>query len=251
MRVLPVVISALFASGCAVWYGTRPPCPLSDLKSVAVLGIEGAPQGERERFGEILATELVQFPGIERIVRPRDARFVLSTRNLDRHEVKDLRELARALEVDGVLVADLYEFDMRDPPRAVIWCALILRRSTTREADYAFRLVRRGAVPHRSGDGANGVFSLTRVFDAGTHETADDLYSYSLSRESEVCGLGRTEYVKRIGSNFFRFVSERTIRDLFSLLKETGTDDRSKEYDRKKWNDRKKSDDGKFVYRQG
>ena len=188
MKTLGPSLLTLLVSGCSVWYGTRPSCPLSDLKSVAVLGIEGAPQGERERFGEILATELVQFPGIDRIVRPRDARFVLSTRNLDRHEVKDLRELAKALDVDGVLVADLYEFDMRDPPRAVIWCALVLRRSTAREPDYAFRLVRGGTLPHRSRDGANGVFTLTRVFDAGTHETADDLYYYALSREGETLG---------------------------------------------------------------
>jgi len=218
--------------GCSLWYGTRPACPLASLKAVAVLPVIGAPAGKEEEFGDILASELVQFPGIERIVLPEKAEAFRRRLGLDRYVVQDLRTLARELEVDGVLAPELYQFDVHDPPRAVIWCALVTRSGAGTDPRYPLRLVRRGTLPAQAGPAPAGTWTLTRVFDAGAHSTADDIVLYSLSREKASYGLGRVERVTRIGSEFFRYVSDRTIRQLFYLIKESAPYDRKKGIDR-------------------
>ena len=85
------LLLSLLVAGCSSYYGKRPECPLPEMTKLAVLPVRGAPQGEEDRFGEILASELIQFPGIDRVVRPRETRYMLTARGFDRNEVKDLR----------------------------------------------------------------------------------------------------------------------------------------------------------------
>jgi hypothetical protein len=235
----PVIAACALLAGCSLWYERRPPCPLPELTQVAVLPIAGAPDGLGERFGEILADELVQFPGIDRVIRPPEANFVLAAHGLDRNAVEDLRDLAQELGAGGVLVAELHEFTMLDSPKAVIRCSLVTHATAATDPGYALRLVRGGALPPPGRAQAPGIYSLERVYDAEAPATSRRLHAYARTFKGEVCGLEGADRVRRIGANFFGFVSQQTIRDLFSLLKETPTDDRSKDSDRK------------FVYRQG
>jgi hypothetical protein len=245
--LLGAAAAAVTLCGCSflqpsTWYGERPACPLPEMTSAAVLPVYGAPLGHEERFGEILADELIQFPGIERVVRPKEAQFVLAAKNLDRYAVKDLRDLAKELAVDAILLAEPHESDLPAPPRAVVWCPLVLGRATAQGPDYALRLVRQGAMPPTAGGGAGGaggVYSVERVYDAEAHGTSERLGDYAWRNETDVGGLERGDRVRKIGSSYFRFVSEQTIRDLFSILKEKAADDRSKDGERK------------FVYREG
>ncbi len=233
------IMGFFLVAGCGLFYEQRPPCPLKDLTAVAVLPVTGAPGGQEERFGEILAGELVQFPGIERVVRPQEACFVQAAHNLDRHIVPDLYELGRELGVDGVLVADLYEFDMHEPPRAVIWCALVTNPRRVKTPEYALTLVRTGRIPPTAGCQESGILTVERVYEADDRMTAARLEVYAQRKQGEVAGLDGVSRVRRIGANFFGFVSEQTIRDLFSQVKEKASDDRSKDCDRK------------FVYSEG
>jgi hypothetical protein len=99
--------------------------------------------------------------------------------------------------------------------------------------------VRQGALPPTSGPQLSGVFTVERVYEADDRLTAARLRTYAYRKEGEVAGLDRVDRVTRIGANFFGFVSEQAIRDLFSQVKEMVSDDRSRDCDRK------------LVYREG
>jgi hypothetical protein len=232
-------ILLLCACGCSVWYGERPECPLSGLKEVAVLPVAGAPQGQETRFGAILASELIQFPGITRAMRPTELASVLNGRTFDRRSLKDLRELAKDLRVNAVLVPELYAFDMHEPPRAEIRCALVMSSAGTQGPGYVLDLVSQGALPRHGTAAIPGVVWVEHVYDAESHATAQALTIYAWRNQDEATGLDRTARIERVGTNFFRFVSEQTIRELFDNLQKKADDDRSNECDRK------------LVYRQG
>lgn len=235
-RVAPLL---LLACGCSVWYGERPECPVPGLREIAVLPVKGAPQGHETRFGAILAGELIQFPGITRALRPSEVAPVLPGRTFDRHSIKDIRELAKDLRVDAVLVPELYEFDMHEPARAEIRCALVMSSAGTQGPGFVLDLASQGAIPRHGTAAIPGVVWVERIYDAESHATAQALTIYAWRNEAETTGLSRTERVERVGTGFFRFVSEQTIRELFANLQKKADDDRSNECDRK------------LVYRQG
>ena len=112
----------LALSGCGVesWkYKEYPANPYPDIHTVAVLPVfnhstQAAFDGEE--VGNILASELLKFPGF-RVVRPAALR---AGGEGPPRSVEDAVRLGRRLKVDAVLVAVVTDYDPYDPPRVAM-----------------------------------------------------------------------------------------------------------------------------------
>lgn len=106
-------------TGCRAfgYYVDYPENPVEGMRRIAVAPVLGPAEVDPFDAGDILAAELVQCPNVEHVVRPIDFQRVVEARSLPVTSENAIRALARDLDVDGVLVAEITEFDPYHPPR--------------------------------------------------------------------------------------------------------------------------------------
>lgn len=205
-------------SGCSLYYGRMPACPVAELKKIAVLPVMGAPSGQAYRFGRIFGSELVQCPGIEAVVWPENSMALLS----------DEKALGQA-QVQGILCIELIDFDMHAPPRATLRCHLLMNHQTAANADFVKYISSRGSNPMGGKMQSPEIISVEKSFNAENHKTSEKIWCYALRNEDNICGISSENRVIKVGSSFFRFISTQIIEDIFAKLKEKQLNDRSKE----------------------
>ncbi len=217
-----LALALLFAAGCSA--GSRhepsyPSNPFPNLQTVAVLPVldQTTKAGfDGNEFGDILASELLKFPGF-RAVRPAAFRGHAPPRSVD-----EAVRLGRQCKVDAVLVAVVTDHDPYDPPRIAVSVQLLRSSSRAVSAEEVDRLVqsaswRQGPLamsPERAG---HWVAAFEDVFDAHDARVRRDLAAYAQAQVSDDSGfLGEREFLA-VQSRYFQFVSHQILQHLFRL----------------------------------
>jgi hypothetical protein len=212
----------LLAAGCSAesWkYKEYPPNPYPDLQSVAVLPIfnqTGKPAFDGEEFGNILASEMLKFPGF-RAVRPSALRA--SGQALPR-SVEEALKLGRSLKVDAVLIAAVTDYDPYDPPRVAVSVQFLRTSSRDLGKNDIDRLVqsaswRRGPFEIPRDRAGHWVAAFENVYDAHEERIRTELLAYAQAQEgSDSAFLGEHEFLA-VQSRYFQFVSNQVLNHIF------------------------------------
>ncbi|MBI4583116.1 MAG: hypothetical protein HY717_03735 [Planctomycetes bacterium] len=215
------------ASGCRLsgYYLNRPANPLEGVRSIAVAPVALARSAsaaglpalapEGERLEESLASELVQFPGIEKVIRAGEVRRAMEENEIKLQDESSVRALAQILKVDALLAVEITEYSPYHPPRVGVTAQLFLARQEVKSAAEILAMARSGnAGPIKNFDLGN-VLQIERIYDSAQREIRDQAAVYSrghdFSRET-VDGRDRVLWVSDL---YLRFVSDRIVTDLF------------------------------------
>ncbi len=220
MRIAAVALLA--AAGCSaetLRYQEYPPNPFPNLQSVAVLPVlqrTATPGFDGEEFGDILASELLKFPGF-RVVRPAAFRGQAPPRSVD-----DAVRLGRRHKVDAVLVAVVTDHDPYDPPRIAVSVQLLRSSSRAVSAEDVDRLVqsaswRQGPFEMSSDRAGHWAAAFEDVFDAHEKRIRREIGAYARAQVGADTGfLGEHEFLA-VQARFFQFVSNQILNHLFEL----------------------------------
>jgi hypothetical protein len=193
--------------------------PFPDVQTVAVLPVlnqTGQPTFDGDEYGNILASELLKFPGF-RAVRPAAIRGLGEA--LPR-SVEDAVRLGRRLKVDAVLVAMITDHDPYDPPKVAISIQALRTGARTVSSSDIDRLTqasswRKGPfqmTPERAG---HWLAAFEGVYDAHAAAVRREVAAYARVQEgSDTAFLAEREFLA-VSNRYFQFVSNQVLRRLF------------------------------------
>ena len=218
-------VALLLAAGCTP--GSRTPTesaapPRPELKSVAVLPVlhqkSGKASFDTEEFGDILASELLKFPGGFRVVRPAAYRGQPAPSTVD-----DALRLGRRQKVDAVLVVVITDHDPYDPPRIAVSVQLLRSSAGVISAAEVDRLSqcaswRRAPLQMSRDRAGHWIDAFEAVFDAKDGRIRSDLAAYARTQDlSGSAFIGEGEYLA-VQPRYFQFVSHRLLQRVIGEL---------------------------------
>ncbi|NUN48942.1 MAG: hypothetical protein HUU15_08960 [Candidatus Brocadiae bacterium] len=227
-RALPCL--ALVFAGCAGEQYRHPePNPFSHVRKVVVVPV-GDASGDRHfdamKAGDALASELLMHPGFT-VVRPAEALAAAAAGAGDLSTIEGCLAVARALEADAVLVADVTEQDAYYPPRTTVSVQFLVVRPPLAPAGDLQRHVVSGrplAVNLATAPHVNQEFEA--VLDGSDDRVRAAVSSWAAARVDEESPWEDGEGVLRARAPWWRFVCARLIDRL--LETELGRQERSK-----------------------
>jgi len=221
-RLRPAFFSALLAAaaaapGCRLtgFYLDNPPNPFPGVHRIAVAPVEAAGPTDPLKLGEMLASELVQFPGVA-VVRPEDLQAAARKNDLTLADEQSIRTLGRLAGADAVLVAELTEYNPYHPPRIGVAAQLFFTRTEPAAHRAAVDLSAEGrARPVRRLDHGD-LIQIERIYDGSQRETRDLAGRYARGHDLGGDALDGADRVLWLPDLYFRFVSNRLVRDIFA-----------------------------------
>lgn len=220
-RAIPLFLVLLGAgAGCRAtgFYLDNPANPIPGVRKFAVAPVESPETADPLKLGEILAGELVQFPGTE-VIRPADVVAAARKNGLVLTDERSLRALGRILKADAVLVAAITESKTYYPPRLAVAAQLFFvggGPSGTRSAiDLSLEGRAGGARPVTLLDRGE-LIQIEKVYDGSHRETRDLAAYYARGHYTNKEAIDGADRVLRLPDFYFRFVSNRLVRDIFA-----------------------------------
>ena len=214
------VVTAI--GGCASndgRYADYGPNPFPDVQTVAVLPVlnqTGQPTFDGDEYGNILASELLKFPGF-RAGRPAAIRGLGEALP---KSVEDAVRLGRRLKVDAVLVAMITDHDPWDPPKVAISVQVLRTGARTVTSGDIDRLTqssswRKGPFQMTAERAGHWLAAFEGVYDAHAAGVRREVVAYARVQEgSDTAFLGEREFLA-VASRYFQFVSNQVLRRLF------------------------------------
>lgn len=216
--LLPCLLAAASAApGCRLtgFYLDNPPNPFPGVHRIAVAPVEAAGPSDPLKLGEMLASELVQFPGVA-VVRPDDLQATARKNDLTLADERSIRALGRLAGVDAVLVAELTEYNPYHPPRIGVAAQLFFTRTEGAAPRAAIDLSAEGrARPVKRLDHGD-LIQIEKIYDGSQRETRDLAGRYARGHDLGGEALDGADRVLWLPDLYFRFVSNRLVRDIFA-----------------------------------
>ena len=184
--------------------------------TIAVAPIDDASgAAEGLDLAEALAAELVQFPDVA-VIRPEALVEAARRSDVELRDDRSLRTVGRLAGADAVLVVSLREYDPFYPPRVGVAARLVFCRASATRGQDAIELSGFGQAVPASARTLSDTLSIERVYDGAHRETRHMACRYALGHDSDDDALDGTERVLRLPDLYFRFVSNRLVRDIFA-----------------------------------
>ncbi len=211
-------VTFLAVSGCRFtgFYLNNPRNPLAGVRRVAVVAVEGRSSRDPVDLGEILASELVQFPGIEAVVRPAEVQSTARKNDLSLVDERSIRTLGRLSGADAVLVAELTEYNPYNPPRIAVAAQLFFTEPDAASDRTYIDLSAQGRARPIAALDRTGLIQIEKVYDGSQRETRDLAAAYARGHRIEDEAIDGADRVLWIPDLYFRFVSNCLVRDLFA-----------------------------------
>lgn len=212
----------LALSGCGVGkYEEYPANPYPDIETVAVLPVfnhSNQPAFDGEEAGNILASELLKFPGF-RAVRPAALR---ASGEPPPRSVEDAVRLGRRLKVDAVLVAVVTDHDPYDPPRTSM--AVQFLRTSNRVVSSADidRLVqssswRKGPLEMSRDRAGHWIAAFEGVYDAHEERIRREVVQYAKAQQGSDTAFREEREFLAVQSRWLQFVSNQVLNRLIGM----------------------------------
>ena len=219
MRRSLVLLLLAGCSGSQRNYRDYPPNPFPDIHNVAVLPVlnqGGRPTFDPDDFGNILASELLKFPGFK-VVRPAALRGLGEPLP---KSVEDAVRLGRRLKVDAVLVSMITDHDPYDPPRVAISVQFLRTGARTVASDGIDRLVqssswRKGPLEMTREKAGHWVAAFEGVYDAHEERIRREIAAYAAAQDASDTAFLREREFLAVQDRYFQFVSNQTLYRLF------------------------------------
>ncbi len=211
------------ASGCrALGYSIDNPAnPMAGVRKIAVMPVATPGTNDPLRLGEMLAGELVQFPGVD-VVRPADLQAILRRQDVNPSDERGIRMLGRLAGADAVLVTELTEYSAYPPPRIGVAAQLFFTRAESSDARAVIDLSTAGRARPVANLDRCELLQVEKVYDGAQRETRDLAAVYARGHYTSKEAIDGADRVLRLPDLYFRFVSNRLVRDLFAAYRAHG-----------------------------
>jgi hypothetical protein len=205
------------ATGCRLtgYYLDNPPNPMKGIRRIAVTPVRAPGSADPLKLGEMLAAELVQFPGVD-VVHPSELQALARKNDLSVVDEKSVRALGRLAGADAVLVAEVTEYNPYHPPRIGMVAQLFFTRSGAADARMAIELSAAGRARPVTSLDHHDLLQVEKVYDGSQRETHDQAASYARGHYQSDDAIDGADRVLRLPDFYFRFVSNRLVRDIFA-----------------------------------
>ncbi len=198
------------------FFGASPVNPNIEIQTVAV--VELLRQGEADdtpnmvKYANIFATELVRSGTFRKVIRPDQVLRVMHENKIPAiRDANDVREVGRLLNVDGVFVGAITDFNPYYPPRIGFAMQLYRTDNSVLAAVDLETLSQAGKPIHLSTDTRDyPLLGGEWIFDIRDNLMENEFERYALARQ----GGDRPRPVERLAretDEYFRFVCFRTI----------------------------------------
>ena len=216
-RRAAVLSPLLLAAGCRLtgFYLDNPENPMGDVRRIAVLPISSPGSADPMKLGDLLAGELVQFPGVE-VVRPGETLAEARKNALALTDERSVRALGRLVGADAVLIAELTEYNPYYPQRVAVAAQLFFMRTPPSDARSAIDLSAAGRARPVTRLDRCDLLQIEKVYDGSQRETRDLAAYYARGHYLGGEAIDGADRVLRLPEFYFRFVSNRLVRDLFA-----------------------------------
>jgi hypothetical protein len=221
MPALLIAAAACAGSGCRFfgYYIDNPENPMEGVRRIAVAPVESPGTSDPMKLGEMLAGELVQFPGVE-VLHPTDVQSIARKNNLGFTDEASIRAIGRLAGADAVLVAELTEHNPYPPPRIGIAAQLFFTEAGGGNSRSAIDLSTAGRARPVTRLDRGDMIGVEKVYDGSQRETRDLAASYARGHALEGEAIGGADRVLRLPDLYFRFVSNRLVREIFASYRE-------------------------------
>jgi hypothetical protein len=211
------LLAAILLAGCRLtgFYLDNPANPMTGVKRIAVLPISGPGTSDPLKLGEILAGELVQFPGVE-VIHPAEVQAEARKCGITVADERAVRALGRVVGADAILIAELTEYTPYYPQRVAVAAQLFFTRSPAGDVRSAVDLSAAGRARPVARLDRCDLIQLEKVYDGSQRETRDWAARYARGHSLGEEAIDGADRVLRLPEFYFRFVSNRLVRDIFS-----------------------------------
>lgn len=200
----------LALSGClGETYRNPEPNPFKGVKRVAVapfLDRTGAKGFDGTKAGDAFASELLMHEGFD-VVRPGQVANAAAAKGLKLETAEEYLAVAKALDADAIVVAEVTELNTFYPPRTSVALQLLLTQRVKSPPEDLERHVvsaRPLAISPSTAPHLGQHFEL--VADAGNDNIEDSLASYAAARTAEDSPWKDGEGIARAREPYWRFV---------------------------------------------
>jgi hypothetical protein len=200
----------LLVSGClGETYRNPEPNPFKTVKRIAVapfLDRTGAKGFDGKRAGDAFAAELIVHGGFD-VVRPSQVADAAVAKGLKLETAEDYIAVAKALDADAIVAAEVTEMNTFYPPRTAVALQLLLTQRVKAAPEDLERHVvsaRPLAISPTTAPHLDQHFEL--VADAGDDNIEDSLASYASARTAEDSAWKDGEGIARAREPYWRFV---------------------------------------------
>ncbi len=216
-RLAATLFPLLLAAGCRAtgFYLDNPGNPMAGVRRIAVLPVSTPGTADPLKLGELLAGELVQFPGVE-VVHPAETLAEARKGALALTDERSVRALGRLVGADAVLIAELTEYNPYYPPRVTVAAQLFFTRAPSGDARSAIDLSAAGRARPITRLDRCDLLQVEKVYDGSQRETRDLASYYARGHYLGGEAIDGADRVLRLPEFYFRFVSNRLVRDLFA-----------------------------------
>ncbi|MCE9581126.1 MAG: hypothetical protein K8T20_01285 [Planctomycetes bacterium] len=203
-------LAILALGGCVgETYRNPEPNPFRNVKRIAVapfLDKTGAKDFDGSKAGDAFASELLLHPGFD-VVRPSQVLEAASAKGLRLETADDYIAVAKALDADAIVAAEITEVRSYFPPRTTVALQLLLTQRVKASASDLERHVvsaRPLAISPETSLHLDQHFEL--VADDGDDNTRAELRSYASARVDEDSPWRDGEGIARSREPWWRFV---------------------------------------------
>jgi hypothetical protein len=223
MRPRAILLAALLpaCAGCRPlgFYLDNPVNPMEGIRKIAVIPVGTPGTDDPVELGDMLAAELVQFPGVE-VVRPSDVQSVARKNSLGFADEGSIRAIGRLSGADAVLAVELTEYVPYSPPRIGFAAQLFFTAPGSSDARTAIDLSAMGRARPVARLDRGGLIQIEKVYDGSQREVRHMAATYARGHATEGEAIDGADRVLRLPDFYFRFVSNRLVRDIFAAYRE-------------------------------
>jgi hypothetical protein len=203
-------LAVLALGGCVgETYRSPEPNPFAQVRRVAVapfLDRTGTKDFDGSKAGDAFASELLMHPGFD-VVRPAQVMEAAGAKGLALTSAEDYIAVARALDADAIVAAEVTESRTYYPPRTTLALQLLLTQRVKSSPDDLERHVvsaRPLAISPETALHLDQHFEL--VADGGEDGVKAELRSYAAARVADDSPWSDGEGIARSREPWFRFV---------------------------------------------
>lgn len=221
LRALPVATAAATVIACGPgcrltgYYLEYPELPVEGVERIAVAPVYGAGDLNPLEVGDALASELIQCPRVEGVVRPFEFQRAIDENDLTLDSESAVRSLARLLDVDAVLIAEVSEYYPYHPPRVGMIAQLFLTNRSDSTGLIVLDISRQGRAQPIANLDAGTLIQLERIHDASQREVFHRARWYAMGHDYNEEALEGGERILWIPKLYLRFASHCLVKDLF------------------------------------